>query len=57
MRFAMRARFVDAEHISAALSAYLLVGILFGFLYWMLQQACGRGAIAVFDYRRSSHLR
>ena len=38
LRFTMRARSVDAEHIYAALSAYLLVGILFGFLYWILQQ-------------------
>jgi len=39
LRFAMRTRSVGGEHIYAALSAYLLVGILFGFLYWILQQA------------------
>ena len=38
LRFAMRARFVDAEHVCAALSAYLLAGILLGFFYWALEQ-------------------
>ena len=30
LRFAMRATSVDAEHLYAALSAYLLAGIFFG---------------------------
>jgi len=30
---------VDAEHISAALDAYLLIGIAFGLAYWMLETA------------------
>jgi len=30
---------VDAEHISAALDAYLLVGIAFGAGYWLLEAA------------------
>jgi hypothetical protein len=30
---------VDAEHISAALDAYLLVGIAFGVGYWLLETA------------------
>ena len=38
LRFAMRARFVDAEHVYAALSAYVLAGILLGFFYWALEQ-------------------
>lgn len=38
MRFAMGARKVDAEHLYAALSAYLLAGICFGLLYWVLEQ-------------------
>jgi len=33
LRFAMRAARVDAEHLYAALSAYLLAGIYFGLLY------------------------
>jgi len=33
IRFAMRSTRVDAEHIYAALSAYLLAGIFFGVLY------------------------
>ena len=37
LRFAMRATLVDAEHLYAALSAYLLAGIFFGHFYWVLQ--------------------
>ena len=38
LRFAMRASLVDAEHLYAALSAYLLAGIFFGLFYWILEQ-------------------
>lgn len=38
LRFAMRATQVDAEHLYAALSAYLLAGVYFGLLYWVLEQ-------------------
>jgi len=38
LRFAMRATQVDAEHLYAALSAYLLAGIFFGLCYWALEQ-------------------
>lgn len=38
LRFAMSATKVDAEHLYAALSAYLLAGIYFGLLYWVLEQ-------------------
>lgn len=38
LRFAMAAIKVDAEHLYAALSAYLLAGICFGLLYWVLEQ-------------------
>jgi hypothetical protein len=38
LRFAIRAVKVDAEHLFAALSAYLLAGIYFGLLYWALEQ-------------------
>lgn len=34
IRFALRARVIDAEHVCAALSAYLLGGLLFGVLHW-----------------------
>ena len=37
LRFAMRATTVDAEHLYAALSAYLLAGIFFGIFYWVLE--------------------
>jgi hypothetical protein len=38
LRFALRATHVDAEHLYAALSAYLLAGIFFGLLYWVVDQ-------------------
>lgn len=38
LRFAMGATKVEAEHLYAALSAYLLGGIYFGLLYWVLEQ-------------------
>lgn len=46
LRFAMRAQVVDAEHLYAALSAYLLAGIFFGLFYWVLEQI-GPGTFAV----------
>jgi len=38
LRFAMRASAVDAEHLYAALSAYLMAGIYFGLLYLLVEQ-------------------
>src|ERR1700758_4631273 len=38
LRFAMRGTKVDAEHLFAALSAYLLAGLYFGLLFWALEQ-------------------
>lgn len=38
LRFAMSATHIDAEHLYAALSAYLLAGIFFGLFYWALEQ-------------------
>ena len=36
LHFAFRARRIRAEHVYAALSAYLLAGLFFGLLYWVL---------------------
>jgi len=38
LHFAMRASQVDSEHLYAALSAYLLVGVFFGLFYWVIEQ-------------------
>jgi hypothetical protein len=38
LRFALRGRAVGAEQIYAALSAYLLAGLFFGVLYWVMEQ-------------------
>jgi len=38
LRFAMSATQVDAEHLYAALSAYLLAGIYLGLLFWIFEQ-------------------
>jgi voltage-gated potassium channel Kch len=45
LRFALRAATVDAEHLYAALSAYLLAGIFFGIFYWVLERV-GPGTFA-----------
>jgi Ion channel len=37
-RHALRAGAVDAEHIFAALDAYLLAGLIFAVCYWLLDQ-------------------
>jgi hypothetical protein len=39
VRFALGTRTIEAEHVYAALSAYLLAGLLFGVLYWSISIA------------------
>ena len=39
VRFALRATTVDAEHVAAALSAYLLAGLMFAVLYVLVDRA------------------
>ena len=39
VRTAMRGTAVSAEHLYAALSAYLLAGVFFGVLYWAIERA------------------
>lgn len=38
LRFAMSSPTVDAEHVYAALSVYLLAGLIFGVVHWTLEQ-------------------
>src|SRR5262249_16608563 len=38
LRYSLRGRKVDAEHVYAALSAYLLAGLDFGLLFYALEQ-------------------
>jgi voltage-gated potassium channel len=54
LRFAMRAARVDAEHLYAALSAYLLPGIYFGLLYWVLEQLSPGTFAATSHFSQSS---
>ena len=54
LRFAMRATLVDAEHLYAALSAYLLAGIFFGHFYWVLQQIWPGTFVVTGDFSRMS---
>ena len=54
LRFAMRATQVDAEHLYAALSAYLLAGIFFGLLYWVLEQTRPGTFAATGEFSRMS---
>ena len=39
IRFAMRAKSVDREHLYAALDAYVLFGLFLGVLYWAIDRA------------------
>ena len=52
LRFAMSGTRVDAEHLFAALSAYLLAGIYFGLLYWALEQV-QPGTFAATNFSRT----
>lgn len=52
LRYAMRAAKVEAEHLFAALSAYLLAGLYFGLLYWALEQI-HPGTIAATNFSRT----
>jgi hypothetical protein len=54
--FAMRATRVDAEHLYAALSAYLLAGIFFGLFYWVLDQVWSGSFAAPDQFSRMSAL-
>jgi len=54
LRFAMGATQVDAEHLYAALSAYLLAGIFFGLFYWALEQHGPGTFTAPGDFSRMS---
>jgi hypothetical protein len=54
LRFAMRATQVDAEHLYAALSAYLLAGVFFGLLYWVLEQTRPGTFAGTGDFSRMS---
>jgi len=54
LRFAMGATRVDAEHLYAALSAYLLAGIFFGLLYWALEQLRPGSFAAAGEFTRMS---
>lgn len=44
---------VDTEHLSAALSAYLLAGVYFGFLYWVLEQIRPGMFVAASNFSRT----
>ena len=54
LRFALHATQVDAEHLYAALSAYLLAGIFFGLFYWVLEQIRPGTFAAAGDFSRMS---
>jgi hypothetical protein len=54
LRFAMGAVSVDAEHLYAALSAYLLAGIFFGLFYWVLEQVGPGTFVTAGEFSRMS---
>jgi voltage-gated potassium channel len=56
LRFAMGAESVDAEHLYAALSAYMLAGIFFGLFYWVIEQIRAGSFTAAAEFTRMSAL-
>jgi hypothetical protein len=54
LRFAMRAMLVNAEHLYAALSAYLLAGVFMGLFYWVLEQMWPSSFSVTGDFSRAS---
>lgn len=54
LRFAMGATRVDGEHLYAALSAYLLAGICFGLLYWVLEQISSDTFVVTGEFSQAS---
>jgi voltage-gated potassium channel Kch len=54
LRFALSAPKVSAEHVYAALSAYLLAGLYFGLLYWILEKIGPGTFTSPGDFSRSS---
>ena len=54
LRFAMNAAKVDAEHLYAALSAYLLAGICFGLLYWVFEQISSDAFVVTGEFSQAS---
>jgi hypothetical protein len=53
LRYAMRGAKVDAEHLYAALSSYLLAGVYFGLLYWVLEEI-QPGSIVATSFSRTA---
>jgi len=52
LRYAFHATTINAEHVYAALSAYLLAGLYFGLLYWVLEQLRSGAFTASGDFSR-----
>jgi hypothetical protein len=53
IRYAMTGERIDGEHICAALGAYLLAGIYFGLLYWVLEQVVPESFSTPTDFSRT----
>ena len=54
LRFALGSERIDAEHLYAALSAYMLAGIFFGLFYWVVEQTEPGSFNAAADFTRMS---
>jgi len=54
LRFALGGGKVDSEHLYAALSAYLLAGVYFGLLYWVLEQVRPGAFVSADNFSRTS---
>jgi hypothetical protein len=54
LRFAMSGESIDAEHLYAALSAYMLAGIFFGLFYWVVEQIGPGSFVTAAEFNRMS---
>ena len=54
LRFALGNEPIDAEHLYAALSAYMLAGIFFGLFYWVVAQIAPHSFTVAGEFTRMS---
>jgi hypothetical protein len=54
LRFVLKAKIIEGEHVFAALSAYLLAGIFFGVTYWAIEIALPGSFAGPSDFTRES---
>jgi len=56
LRFVVKAELITGEHVFAALSAYLLSGIFFGVIYWVIEVAIPGSFAGPSDFTRDASI-